>query len=79
MACKLGSNVRGMRDEAVDRFPDDVNRRENEQRGFDKGGEAFHFSVAVEMVSVGGLVCNANGEERDDCSDEVEDRVQRLG
>jgi hypothetical protein len=55
-----------MRDKAVDRFPDDVNRRENEQRGFDECGEAFDFSVAVEMVGVGGLIGNANGEERDD-------------
>ena len=68
-----------MKEQAVDRFPDDVDRGEKQQGGFDEGGEAFHFSVAVEMVCVGRLVCDANGEEGDHGGDEVENGMQRFG
>ena len=62
---QTGPDVRRMEDEAMDRFPDDVDRRDNQKRGLHERGKAFDFSVAVEMIGVGRLIRNANGQKSD--------------
>ena len=58
---------------------DDVDGGEDEQAGFDEGGEIFEFAVAVWVALVGGLIGDADGEKRDDGGDEVEAGMQRFG
>ena len=73
------ANRHGVKEQALERFPDDVHRREKQQRGFHERRKAFHFSVAVEMLRVGGLVRDANGEICDDCGDQIENGMQCFG
>jgi len=60
-------------------FVDDVDGGENEQAGFDEGGEIFELAVAVGMAFVRGLVGDADGKKRDDGSDKVEAGMERFG
>ena len=62
-ACKLGRMCAVVEKQPLERFPDDVHGGEQEQRGFNECGETFHFSMAVEMIRVGGLICHAHGDK----------------
>ena len=68
----------GVEEQALDRFPDDVDGGEKQQSSFDKGGETFDFAVTVEMIRVGRLVRDAHGKKRDDGGEEVEPRMHRF-
>ena len=74
-----GLNVDGVEEEAIEGFIDDVDGGEEEQAGFDEGGEIFKFAVAVGVALVGRLIGNADGEKGDDGGDEVEAGVQGFG
>ena len=65
-------------EQPVKRFPDDVERGQEQQARLDERGKALHFPVAVEMLRVGGLVRDAHGKIGDDGGDEIEDRMQGL-
>jgi hypothetical protein len=71
-------NMDGMEKKAMEGFVDDVNRREDEQAGFDKCGEILKLAVAVGVALVSRPVGDADREKRDDGGDQVEARVQRL-
>ena len=74
-----GVQYRLAEQEAPHRLPNNVERREKEQRRFDERGETLEFRVAVGVVRVGGLVGNAHGKIGDNCGDEVETGVQGFG
>lgn len=46
--------------DALERFPDDVGGGDQEKRSFDEGGEILKLCMAVGVISVGGLVGNAD-------------------
>ena len=66
-------------DQPLDRLPDDVHRREQQERRFDERRKTFDFSVTVEMLRVGGLVRHAHGKIRNHGGHQIEDRMQRFG
>ena len=72
-------NLHRVKKQPLERFPDNVNRREKQQSGFDKRGKALDFAVTVEMLRVCRLVRHANRKIRDDRGDKVQNRMQRLG
>ena len=76
---EAGMNLRGAEEQPLKRFPDDVERGEKQQSRFDERGKALDFSVAVEMLRVGGLIRHAHGKIGDDRRDEIEDGMQRFG
>ena len=49
----------------ADCFPDDPCAGDGHQAGFEEGREVFDLSVAVGVILVGGLIGDANGEERE--------------
>ena len=73
------ANLHAVEEQALKRFPDDVERGEEQQTGLDKRGKAFHLVVAVRVLCVGGLFRDANRKVRDDRGDQVQNRVQRFG
>src|ERR1700683_198801 len=50
---KAGTHFYGVKHEALNRLPDNVNGGEQQKGGFDEGGKTFHFAVAVQVVGVG--------------------------
>ena len=72
-------NLHRVKKQALESFPDNVNRRKQQQPGFDERGKALHFPVAVQMLRVRRLVRHANREIGDDRGDEVQNRMQRFG
>ena len=54
------------------RFIDDVKRREQQQACLDEGGEAFHFAMAIEMISVSRLIRDAHRKISDHRGDQIE-------
>ena len=68
-----------MEEEPGEGFIDDVERRDNQEPGFEEGREVFKFAVAVGMALVGGLIGDADGEKGDDGGDEVEAGMECFG
>ena len=66
-------------EQPLKRFPDDVERGEEQQARLDERRKALHFSVAVEMIRVRRFVRHADGKIRDHRGDQIENRVQRFG
>ena len=80
MATTLGRSLLGARQsEPLDSFPDDVDRGHQQQRRFDKRRKTLDFSVAVEMLRIGGLVRHSHRKVGDHRGDQIKDRMQRLG
>lgn len=73
-----GTQVCAVEEQALESFPNNVKRGEEQEAGFDKGGEAFEFGMTVGVVGVGGLVGDTNREKGDDGGDEVEAGMQRF-
>src|ERR1700723_3096563 len=66
-------------DQPLDGFPDNVQRRQQQQAGLDERGKALHFTVAIEVLRVWGFVRDTNRKISDDGSYQVEDGMQGLG
>ena len=71
--------MHGMKQQPLKRFPDNVERGQQQQACFNERRKALHFAVAVKVVGVGGLVRHAHGEERDDRGHQIENGMQRFG
>src|SRR5277367_2583323 len=57
---QAGAQVRGVKEQPLKGFPDDVHSGEKQERGLYECGETFYLAVTVEVVRVGGLICNAH-------------------
>ena len=68
-----------MKEQALGGLVDDPDTSEEEESGFDEGGEIFYFTVTVLVIGIGRLVGNTDREIGDDGGDEVESRVGRFG
>ena len=68
-----------MKEKTVHGLVDDPDAGEEEQAGFDEGGDVFDLAVAVLILGVGGQVADAHGIEGDDGGDQIERGVQGLG
>ena len=60
---RLDLNV--LKEQPLDRLVHDPNAGQQQQAGFDEGGEILNFAVAVLVVRIGGLVGNPHREKRD--------------
>ena len=76
---QAGTYMRAVEEQPLERFPDNVHGGEQQQRGLDECGETFHFSVAVKMIRIGGLVCDAHRKISDDRGYKIQDGMQRFG
>ena len=74
-----GLDLDGMKEEALAGFVDDPDAGQQQQAGFEEGGEALDFAVAVLMIGVGGLVGDANRKIGKRRGDQVESRVRGFG
>ena len=68
----------GMEEQALKCLPDNVKRREQQKRRLDERGKTLHFSVAVEVLGVGGLVGHKHGDVGNYGGDQIQNRVQRF-
>jgi len=55
-----GLDLNVMKKEAFSGLVDDPDTSQQEQAGFDEGGEIFYLAVSILMIGVGGLVGNTN-------------------
>ena len=76
---ETGLNVDGMKEQAIERFVDDVKGGDDEQAGFQEGGEVFKFAVTVRMARVGRLVGDTDGKKGNDGGDEVQTGMEGFG
>ncbi len=53
---EAGLDMDGVEKEAGEGFVDDVNGGEDEEAGFDEGGEILEFAVAIGVALISGLV-----------------------
>ena len=65
-------------EEAADGLGDDPEGGAEHEGGFDEGGEALDFAVAVVMVFIGGAIGDADGEKGNDGGDEIDRGVCGL-
>ncbi len=72
-------DLHGVKEEPLDRLPDDVEGGDHQQARFDKRRKTFDFAVAVRVAGVGREIGDANGQIGENRSDEVEAGMHRLG
>ena len=77
-AAALGSISTLLEEEALYRFPDDPDARQQQQAGLDEGGKIFDFAVSILMIRVGWLIGNPDGKKRNDGGDQIEPGVKAL-
>jgi len=69
-------NMHAAKEQADEGFINDVQRGQEQQPGFDERRKILKLPVAVRMFFVGRLIGNADRQECDDGSDQVEAGVQ---
>ena len=73
-----GFNIYVAEEQTLGRFIDDPNASQQQQTGLDECGKIFYLAVAVLMLRVGRFVGDSNGKQRDDGSDQIQDRMGRF-
>lgn len=76
---EAGLDVDGMKEEPVEGLVNDVEGGEDEEAGFDEGGEVFEFAVAVRVAGVSGLVGYTDREKSDDGGDKIKAGMEGFG